>query len=110
MGTAVTSRFSPKRVSSRHYTGAMPPLDPRTHFIEPMLRLPAKRLPDGLEWTYELKLDGYRALAIKTDGEVRPRSRVRRISNRKYPAIAKALASLPRWSRLTTLGGPRSPR
>jgi ATP-dependent DNA ligase len=37
-------------------------------FIEPMLLLPAPTLPEDANWTYELKLDGYRALAIKTDG------------------------------------------
>jgi ATP-dependent DNA ligase len=39
-----------------------------------MLLFPAEALPEGSEWTYELKLDGYRALAIKTDGQVRLRS------------------------------------
>ena len=34
-------------------------------FIEPMLLLRAEKLPDGAEWLIELKLDGYRALAIK---------------------------------------------
>ena len=34
-------------------------------FIEPMLALSASSLPEGPAWEYELKLDGYRALAIK---------------------------------------------
>jgi len=42
-----------------------------------------------------LKLDGYRALAIKTGGTVRLRSRNGKDFNRKYPGIAKALAALP---------------
>jgi len=33
-------------------------------FILPMLLLKKERLPEGPEWLYELKLDGYRALAI----------------------------------------------
>jgi len=33
------------------------------------------RLPEGSKWAYELKLDGYRALAIKTAGKVHLRSR-----------------------------------
>ena len=37
-------------------------------FIEPMLLLRTERLPEGPEWLYELKFDGYRALAIKTGG------------------------------------------
>jgi bifunctional non-homologous end joining protein LigD len=60
-----------------------------------MLLLPAETLPEGPGWTYELKLDGYRALGIKTAGEVRLRSRNDKDFNHKYPAIAKALAALP---------------
>jgi len=33
------------------------------------------RLPEGSKWAYELKLDGYRASAIKTAGKVHLRSR-----------------------------------
>jgi ATP-dependent DNA ligase len=33
-----------------------------------MLAVSAASLPSGDLWTYELKLDGYRALAIKTSG------------------------------------------
>lgn len=29
-------------------------------FIETMDCLPVSKLPEGAEWTYELKLDGYR--------------------------------------------------
>jgi hypothetical protein len=34
-----------------------------------MLLLPAPALPEGANWAYEL-LDGYRALAMKTDVKV----------------------------------------
>jgi ATP-dependent DNA ligase len=34
-------------------------------FTPPMECLPVKKLPDGPEWAYELKLDGYRAQAIR---------------------------------------------
>jgi bifunctional non-homologous end joining protein LigD len=67
----------------------------KTKFIEPMLLLPAEELPEGPEWIYELKLDGFRALAIKTGGEVRLRSRNDKNFNQKYPGIARALAALP---------------
>jgi len=60
-----------------------------------MLLLPAEALPEGPAWTYEIKLDGYRALGIKTGGEVRLRSRNDKDFNRKYPTIASALSALP---------------
>ena len=60
-----------------------------------MLLLRTEPLPSGTNWTYELKLDGYRALAIKTSGQVRLRSRNDKDFNSRYPAIVKALMSLP---------------
>jgi ATP-dependent DNA ligase len=60
-----------------------------------MLLLPAEIVPEGPGWTYELKLDGFRALAIKTGGLVRLRSRNDKDFNGKYPTIARALATLP---------------
>ena len=41
-----------------------------------MLLLPAPTLPEGANWVYELKLDGYRAPVIKTDGRLQLRSRI----------------------------------
>jgi ATP-dependent DNA ligase len=34
-------------------------------FIPPMELLPVTRLPEGPDWSYEVKLDGYRAQAIR---------------------------------------------
>jgi hypothetical protein len=39
-------------------------------FIEPMKALPVQKLPEG-DWLYEVKLDGYRALAFKDGKHVR---------------------------------------
>jgi ATP-dependent DNA ligase len=46
------------------------------NFIEPMLLLRTEALPDdsGL-WRYEIKHDGYRAVAFKTRGKLHLRSR-----------------------------------
>ena len=60
-----------------------------------MLLLPSSELPDGAAWLYELKLDGYRAIAFKSAGEVHLRSRNNSDFNRKYPAILKALSAIP---------------
>ena len=35
-------------------------------FIEPMECLAVPKLPDGPEWVYEVKLDGYLALSPST--------------------------------------------
>lgn len=64
-------------------------------FIEPMLLLRTERLPEGPDWLVELKLDGYRAIAIKAGGEVRLRSRNDNDFNIRYPGIVKALAEMP---------------
>jgi len=60
-----------------------------------MLCLPASSLPQGDEWEYELKLEGYWALAIKTAGEVLLRSRNNKDFSTRYRAIVDALRSLP---------------
>ena len=64
-------------------------------FVEPMLLLPTSTLPEGSGWQYELKLDGYRAIAIKANGRVQLRSRNNKDFNRKYPGVAEVLAALP---------------
>jgi ATP-dependent DNA ligase len=45
--------------------------------------------------TEELKLDGFRAQAIKSRGRVRFRSRNDKDFNARYPAIVQALAAMP---------------
>jgi bifunctional non-homologous end joining protein LigD len=67
----------------------------RAPFVEPMLCLAADKLPDGKNWQYELKLDGYRALGIKSAGKVQLRSRNDKDFASRYRAIAIALRSLP---------------
>lgn len=59
-------------------------------FVTPMAAQPVDRLPDGAEWWYELKLDGYRALIIKDGAKVRIRSRNDKDLARMYPSIAAA--------------------
>jgi bifunctional non-homologous end joining protein LigD len=65
-------------------------------FIEPMLLLKQDALPDdSTRWQYELKFDGYRAVAFKAGGRVSLRSRNDHDFNAKYPSIVAALAGLP---------------
>ena len=51
-------------------------------------------LPVG-NWMYEMKFDGYRALAFKTGQEVRLVSRNRNSFNNDYPQLVDSLKSLP---------------
>jgi bifunctional non-homologous end joining protein LigD len=67
----------------------------KARFIEPMLLLRTERLPEGPEWLVELKLDGYRALGIKSAGKVQLRSRNDNDFNPRYPGIVKALSAMP---------------
>jgi ATP dependent DNA ligase-like protein len=71
-------------------------LPPRAvSFIEPMECLAVSKLHDGPQWVYEIKLDGYRALGIKSNGTVRLLSRRNNSFNRQYPLIVEALSDLP---------------
>jgi bifunctional non-homologous end joining protein LigD len=62
-------------------------------FIEPMMALPVRDLPVG-SWIYEMKFDGYRALAFKAGDEVRLISRNRKSFNDDYPVLIDSLKSL----------------
>jgi bifunctional non-homologous end joining protein LigD len=64
-------------------------------FIEPMLPLSTEKLPEGPDLQYEIKFDGYRALAMKREGKVQLRSRNDNDFNARYPGIVKALALMP---------------
>ncbi len=63
-------------------------------FVEPMLAKPVSELPEGANWSYEIKWDGYRAVAIKNRGEARLLSRRNNALNDKFPSIVDALLSL----------------
>jgi DNA ligase D-like protein (predicted ligase) len=60
-----------------------------------MLLLRTDSLPSGDQWFYELKLDGYRAIAFKRNGAIHLRSRNDNDFNARYPAVVGALATLP---------------
>jgi ATP-dependent DNA ligase len=67
----------------------------KARFTDPMLLLRTDRLPEGATWQYEIKLDGYRAIAFKSAGSVQLRSRNDKEFGGRYPAIVKALAAMP---------------
>jgi DNA ligase D-like protein (predicted ligase) len=74
---------------------AAPKGPPTAHFIESMECLPVSKLPQGQDWSYEIKLDGFRLEAVKKSGETTLYSRRGNILNRKFHYIATALKELP---------------
>jgi DNA ligase D-like protein (predicted ligase) len=64
-------------------------------FIPPMLLLRTHALPEGPQWRYELKHDGYRAVAFKSGGQLFLRSRNNKDFAVRYPEILEGLRKLP---------------
>ena len=56
--------------------------------------LPVKEIPTGKDWAYELKFDGYRALAICREGEALLLSRNKKSFNERFPEIVAAMKQL----------------
>jgi DNA ligase D-like protein (predicted ligase) len=73
----------------------LPSSKTKAEFVQPMLLLRAERLPEGPNWLYELKLDGYRAIGARAEGRVHLWSRNEKDFGTRYPGITKALANLP---------------
>ena len=72
---------------------ALPTFDPA--FIEPMECLPVSKLPEGSDWLWEIKLDGYRVIAVKSGDDVALFSRRGKSLNKKFGQIAAALRDIP---------------
>jgi bifunctional non-homologous end joining protein LigD len=72
------------------------PAKAKGRFIDPMLLLRTNILPnDGDRWEYQLKFDGYRAIAFKTSGKIHLRSRNDNDFSVRYADVMKGLANLP---------------
>jgi len=63
-------------------------------FVEPMKCLSVVSLPEGSQWLWEIKLDGYRALAVKSGRDLTLFSRRQKSLNRKVTYIVERLAEL----------------
>jgi bifunctional non-homologous end joining protein LigD len=63
-------------------------------FIPPMECLEVDQIPEGELWQYELKLDGYRTIAIQQNGEVRTFSRNGNSFDSKFPSVVQALETI----------------
>lgn len=66
----------------------------RPAFVEPMQCKPVQELPGDEGWSFELKFDGYRALAIKKGSKVALYSRREKRLDDRFPALPGALAPL----------------
>jgi bifunctional non-homologous end joining protein LigD len=64
-------------------------------FLEPMECASVSKLPIGDQWVFEIKLDGYRAIAVKSGNNVSLLSRRHKSFNSQYPAILEALVGMP---------------
>ena len=60
-----------------------------------MYALPVQKLPQGQEWLYEVKFDGYRCLAGRDSTGVTLWSRRESLFTKQFPDIARACERLP---------------
>jgi bifunctional non-homologous end joining protein LigD len=63
-------------------------------FIKPMKATAVTELPEGDDWIYEIKWDGYRALGLKHAALVRLLSLKERNLTSDFPGVAEAMGSL----------------
>jgi bifunctional non-homologous end joining protein LigD len=106
--TTRTARAKPprqaaKRVARRDASSAKAASSRRTSgqgalasakFIAPMKALSVEVVPEG-RWHLEIKLDGYRAIAVLNDGAVELWSRNFKPLTADYPEVVAALAKVP---------------
>jgi ATP-dependent DNA ligase len=63
-------------------------------FIEPMQCKPVTALPTDEKWTFEIKFDGYRCIAVKRGRDLTLFSRYQKALNKRFQKVVDALASL----------------
>jgi DNA ligase D-like protein (predicted ligase) len=65
-------------------------LMPLPRFVPPMAAQTTTELPEGPDWFYEVKFDGYRALLMKAGDKVAIRSRNNKDLTMAYPSVVAA--------------------
>ena len=63
--------------------------------IKPQLASSAKELPEGEEWCYEPKWDGFRTIVFRDGDEVHLQSRNGKPMNRYFPEVVEQVHKLP---------------
>jgi bifunctional non-homologous end joining protein LigD len=71
---------------------------PKLEFIAPMKATLVSKPPAHGDWLYELKFDGYRALALKSGGNVQLFSSNGKDFTGRFPEIVEGVAALPAQS------------
>src|SRR6266478_6835927 len=79
-------------MSPRLKTVSLPHKD--AAFIDPMECLAVSKLPDTANWVWEIKIDGYRAIGVKSD-RVNLYSRTKTSFSNKFSYIVEALGDMP---------------
>ncbi len=67
---------------------------PQPRFIKPMKATAVAQLPEGDEWIYEIKWDGYRVLALKHGDDVRLMSLKEKNLTSDFPSVADAVREI----------------
>jgi len=68
------------------------PLNPP---VKPQLAKSAKELPEGDQWCYEPKFDGFRTIVFRDGDDVKLQSRNGRPMNRYFPDVVEQVLELP---------------
>jgi ATP-dependent DNA ligase len=63
--------------------------------LKPQLARSAKALPEGEDWRYEPKWDGFRTIAFRDGDEVLLQSRGGKDMNRYFPEVVEQIAAMP---------------
>ena len=93
-GKQVTSARAPKKLPATD-AKALGQSASLPHDIKPMLASLIEEPFDDPNWIFEIKQDGYRAIAELQKGAVQLYSRNNNSFNRQFASVAHALASLP---------------
>jgi bifunctional non-homologous end joining protein LigD len=67
----------------------------KARFVEPMKAKLAEKPPATGDWIYELKFDGIRLIAVKTDKKISLLSRNQNELGARFPEIVEAIKNLP---------------
>jgi len=84
------AKSEPETPAANEAQKSLPPLK----FLEPMKARLALAPPEG-DWIYEIKLDGFRTLALKSGSDVRLLSRNEKDFGEKFPEVLDAVAKIP---------------